>query len=415
MKHFGIISPPVSGHVHPMGALGRELISRGHRVTYFQMLDLEDKIRSEGLDFEPIGESDHPRGSLPVALKQLGHLGGFAALRFTIGQVAKTSVMLCRDGPAAIRRAGVDVLLVDQMEPAGGAVAEHLDIPFVTICNALAINRDPAVPPPFTPWRYRDTAWARIRNSLGYAVSDWVMRPIMSIVADYRKSWRLRPLSGPDDSFSKIAQISQMPKEFDFPRSMLPEHFHYVGPLRRAPVKAIPFPWNRLDSRPIVYASLGTLQNSRQPLFRCFAEACDGLGVQLVISHGGGLTAEMAARLPGSPLVVPYAPQREILGKASLTITHAGLNTVLDSLSFGVPVLAIPITYEQPAIARRLEWTCSGRWLALRSLRSDDLRREVLAGMGNQSVRDAARRLKVAFDRAGGVTSAAELADVMST
>jgi UDP:flavonoid glycosyltransferase YjiC (YdhE family) len=113
--------------------------------------------------------------------------------------------------------------------------------------------------------------------------------------------------------------------------------------------------------------------------------------------------------------VVPYAPQREILGKASLTITHAGLNTVLDSLSFGVPVLAIPITYEQPAIARRLEWTCSGRWLALRSLRSDDLRREVLAGMGNQSVRDAARRLKVAFDRAGGVTSAAELADVMST
>src|SRR5687767_5503948 len=48
MTHFGIISPPVPGHIHPFAALGRELISRGHRVTYLQMIDLEEKIRSEG-------------------------------------------------------------------------------------------------------------------------------------------------------------------------------------------------------------------------------------------------------------------------------------------------------------------------------------------------------------------------------
>jgi MGT family glycosyltransferase len=413
MKHFGIISPPVSGHVHPMGALGRELISRGHRVTYFQMLDLEDKVRSEGLDFEPIGESDHPRGSLPVALKQLGHLGGFAALRFTIGQVAKTSVMLCRDGPAAIRQAGVDVLLVDQMEPAGGAVAEHLDIPFVTLCNALAVNRDPAVPPPFTPWRYRDTAWARIRNSLGYAVSDWVMRPIMSIVADYRRSWGLRPLSGPDDSFSKIAQISQMPKEFDFPRSTLPERFHYVGPLRRAPVKAIPFPWNRLDGRPIVYASLGTLQNSRAALFRCFAEACDGLEVQLVISHGGGLDTEEAAGLPGSPLVVAYAPQLEVLERASLAITHAGLNTVLDSLMSGVPMVAVPIAYEQPAIARRIERAGAGRAISLHRLTASLLRKSLVRTLSQPREPRSPSPL-ACWDRAArGTLRAAEIVEGM--
>ena len=56
--------------------------------------------------------------------------------------------MVCRDAPGAVRGARVDALLVDQMEPAGGAVAEHLGIPFITICNALAINRDPVAPPP---------------------------------------------------------------------------------------------------------------------------------------------------------------------------------------------------------------------------------------------------------------------------
>ena len=51
--------------------------------------------------------------------------------------------MECRELPDAIRAAGVEALLVDQMEPAGGAVAERLGLPFITVCNALLINRDP--------------------------------------------------------------------------------------------------------------------------------------------------------------------------------------------------------------------------------------------------------------------------------
>ena len=67
--------------------------------------------------------------------------------------------MICRDAPEAVRNARVDALLVDQTEPAGGSVAEHLGIRFVTICNALALNREPDVPPPFTSWSYRRNVW----------------------------------------------------------------------------------------------------------------------------------------------------------------------------------------------------------------------------------------------------------------
>lgn len=72
MRHFGIISPPVSGHIHPMAALGRELVARGHRVTFFQLPDLEQKILSEGLEFRPYGGRDFPPGSLAVWLTELG-------------------------------------------------------------------------------------------------------------------------------------------------------------------------------------------------------------------------------------------------------------------------------------------------------------------------------------------------------
>lgn len=412
MTHFGIISPPVSGHIHPLSALGRELIARGHRVTCFQVRDLEAKIASEGLEFHPVGESDHPRGSLPASLAKLGRLVGLAALRFTIRAVEQTSLMVCRDGPEAIRRCGIDALLVDQMEPAGAAVAEHLGLPFITVCNALLMNREPAVPPPFTPWQPGDSWWARARNQLGYRVSDRLTSPVMAAVQNYRARWKLPPLGSPDESFSKLAQICQMPREFDFPRKTLPASFHYVGPLRGQLPKTIPFPWERLDGRPMVYASLGTLQNSREPVFRTFAEACRGLDVQLVLSHGGGLTTEQAAALPGDPLVVPYAPQLELLARARLTITHAGLNTVLDSLTMGLPVVAVPITYEQPAIASRIEWSGTGRIVSLAKLAAGRLKAVIRDVLDTPRYQRSAALMAESIARAGGVLRAADLIEI---
>jgi zeaxanthin glucosyltransferase len=412
MTHFGIITPPVAGHIHPFAALGRELIARGHRVTCFHMEDLAAKIRDEGLEFSPIGQSDHPPGSLPQSLAELARRKGLGALRFTIDAVARTTTMVCRDAPAAIRNARVDALLVDQMEPAGGAVSEHLGLPFVTLCNALAINREPAVPPPFSPWTYRTASWARARNRAGYAVSDWLTRPISEIVAQYRRRWGLTPLRTSDESFSRLAQISQMPRELDFPRAHLPDCFHYVGPLRRPHSMATDFPWERLDGRPLVYASLGTLQNRREALFRCFAEACDGLGVQLVVTHGGGLSEREAGNLPGDPIVVNYAPQLALLARARLTVTHAGLNTVLDSLASGVPLVTVPITYEQPAIARRVEWVGAGATVPLERLTSGNLRQAIRDVLENPNYGPAAARLKDAIARAGtGICRAADIVE----
>ena len=412
MTHFGIISPPVSGHLHPLTALGRELQARGHRVTCFQVRDVEEKIRALEMDFWPIGESDHPVGSLPQSLDQLGRLKGLAALRFTIRAIAKTSIMVCRDAPAAIRSAGVDALLVDQMEPAGGAVAEHLGIPFITVCNALAINRDPVAPPPFSGWNYREGGWAKLRNSAGYAVSDWLTRPVAQAVDEYRVKWKLPPLHSPDESFSKLAQICQMPREFDFPRVELPAGFHYVGPLRRALPVPVPFPWDRLDGRPLVYASLGTLQGSRMDLFRCIAEACEGLNVQLVLNHVGGLTPQQETELPKGPLVVGYAPQVELLSRTRLTITHAGLNTVLDSLIHGVPMVTVPITFEQPAIARRVEWTGCGRSVQLSTLNAARLKKMVREVLEEPKYLESSRRIAESIRMAGGVQRAADLVEV---
>jgi len=409
MSHYGIITPPVPGHIHPFAALGRALQQRGHRVTVFHMPDLEAKIRAEGLDFCAIGLSDHPLGHLPQSLLELSRLKGLAALRFTVEAVKRTSVMFCRDGVEAVRAAKVNMLLVDQMEPAGGAIADRLGLPFLTICNALAINQDSAVPPPFTGWRYSNRPWARARNWAGYQLWHRMIRPVYAAVDEYRRQWGLPIHASVDAGFSRIAQISQQPATFDYPRRALPATFHYVGPLRFPGPQAVSFPWERLDGRPLIYASLGTLQNKTLELFRCIAEACEGLPVQLLISHGRGLSDDEVATLPGSPLVMPYVPQLEILAKARLTITHAGLNTVLDSLSQGVPMVAIPLTAEQPGIAARVAWTGAGTVIPRAKFTPGVLRGCVEALLASTKEYDAARRMGESIRQAGGVERAVKI------
>lgn len=406
MKHFGIICPPVPGHLNPFLALARELQRRGHRVTVVHMPDLEARVRAEQVDFVSIGASDHPAGSLPRSLSDLGRLSGLAALRFTVRAIAKTTEMICRDAPKAVLDAGVDMLLVDQTEPAGGCVAEHLRMPFVTLCNALALNREPDVPPPFSPWNYRKSALARMRNRFGYAVSDRILAPVRRVLTDYRRRWNLPAHNGSEDSYSRLAQISQQPREFDFPRQLLPSCFHYVGPLRSPERHKVGFPWEWLDGRPLIYSSLGTLQTDRTDLYRCFIEACKGLDVQLVIA---GRSQESLGPLPENVLAVSYAPQLELLEKASLTVTHGGLNTVLDSLSCGVPMVVVPVTYEQPAIAARVCRIGAGEMMRLSGIDPQALRARISQMMSEGSYATRAKCIAASIRLAGGVTRAAEL------
>jgi MGT family glycosyltransferase len=227
------------------------------------------------------------------------------------------------------------------------------------------------------------------------------------VVARWRRKWDLPPHRDPAESFSRLAQISQQPPAFDFPRRELPPHFHYVGPLRNPSGIEVPFPWERLDGRPLVYASLGTLQFSKGSVFRAFAAACASLDLQLVLAHCGGLDAQAVASLPGAPVAVHYAPQLQILARARLALTHAGLNTVLDSLSCGVPLVAVPITYEQPAIAARLQYTGTGLSLALRSVTPERLRSAMDAVLGAPSYSANALRVAQSIRSAGGAAKAA--------
>lgn len=408
MTHFGVICPGASGHINPMAALGRELQRRGHRITFLLPPDAESRVRSEGLDFQPVGASAASEAPGPSAPTQTTPLISKSVVG-AIEAFGREAAVICSDAPAAIEAIGVEALIVDQSVPSGGTVAERLGLPFVTVCCALLLNCEASIPPIFTGWSYRDNWWARLRNRAGYRLLARASEPHYRVVNEYRRLWKLPAYRSPDDANSRLAQICQQPAALDFPRTALPDCFHYVGPLRNTSPRAVPFPYERLDGRPLIYASLGTMQNRRERVFQRIAQACAALDVQLVLSHGGGMRDEAVRALPGSPLVVSYAPQLELLARAKLTITHAGLNTVLDALSNGVPLVAIPIAHEQPAIAARIRWTGTGEVVPFKRLSVRGLQRAIERVLERSSYSERAARLQESIQQSGGVVRACDI------
>jgi zeaxanthin glucosyltransferase len=408
MANIAVICPPLPGHLNPMASLGRGLKERGHSVKVFNIPALEQTVRSEGLEFHSL--AGHGADLLARGVALMAQQAGLTSLRFAVECSRRVSELLCEQLPAALTNADIDLVMVDQNEPAGGTVAQHLGLPFISVCPSLPLNREPDIPAPFFSRHFVPSRAARLRNRIEHTVADWLISPINRTINRYRADWGLWPLRSPDDSFSDLAQLCQMTADVDFPRKRLPSCFHYLGPFCSRPGKTIPFPFEQLNGKPLIYASLGTLQERDSRYFAMIAEACAEMEAQLVISLGGrDANAEM--ELAGSPLVVKYAPQLEILARASVTITHAGLNTVMQSLMFGVPLVAMPITHDQPAIAARVQRSGAGEMIPIRDLTPQRLRAALDLVMSDPTYRMRAKKISASIRTAGGIGRAVAIVE----
>ncbi len=411
MARLGAFCFPGTGHLNPLAALARRLEQRGHSVVIFGIADVESRVRAAGIDFCLIGKSDYPLGTLQRLDQRLGEMTGIEVLRFTMERISNTARMVLRDGLEAVRNANLDALLIDEADMANN-IAEYLGLPFVSLALIPPMVKDNRYPPFYFGWSGSQHWWCRLRNEIAIRVLTRVASPIFDAVNEYRVAWGMKVGRIPGEGLSKLAQITQLPRALEFDIEPPPPNLYYTGPfvdpMQRPPVD---FPWDRLDGRPLIYASLGTLQNQSREKFRIIADACVGLDVQLVMSLGGGLEREQLGILSGDPLVVNYAPQLELVKRASVVITHAGLNTVLESLAEGVPLVCIPLGNDQPGVAARVKAHGAGVIVPPRRVNAKRLRRAVQAVLADESYRRAARKIQAAMAQIDGPELAADIVE----
>jgi zeaxanthin glucosyltransferase len=155
---------------------------------------------------------------------------------------------------------------------------------------------------------------------------------------------------------------------------------------------------------------MGTAQNGLESVFNTIAQAVgERAGMQLVLSIGPVLDPQQIKSLPASAIVVNHAPQIELLKRSALCITHAGLNTTLEALTQGVPLVAIPVTNDQPGVAARIAYTKTGASVSLKELTVSRLTLLIDEVLRNPEYRDNANRLRQVIARTNGLEKAVDL------
>jgi zeaxanthin glucosyltransferase len=377
--------------LNPTFALARKLRNRGHHVHYLAIPDTAERIRSQGFDFTPVFSRAFPEGTLAQQYESeaQGKRYGIAEFRDRF----RGTCELLREGEldGATDNLHPDLLLTSSGMPWVGIAACRTGIPVISFSSTLISVEDSAVPPFNTDLIPKDTLRSRLRTWLEWKKlflyrrlysKDWdISEDLKALARDC--GYPLDKLDFRVETWPRLLlpELVFFPEELDFPRARKPEGAFFIEASVDIERRDGDFPWDRIDEdQPLVYCTLGSLLPFKFParasrFFQMFMDAmAQRPALQGAVAIGNHLKAE-EFNCPGNVLIVSHAPQVDVLKRASLMISHAGVTGVKESAFMGVPMLLIPISYDEFGNAARVVYHGLGERLRLKEVSAVELGR----------------------------------------
>lgn len=394
MARIAILSVPAYGHLIPMLGVIRELVSRGHDVEVLNGAEMEPLIARTGARLVPY----------PAALKA----SDFVATLKNGNLIAFMDMMLKATPPLAdftldhLRANRPDVIVYDAIAFWGVIAKRMLKLP--------AVSDSPIFVPEL------------IRHMVGWRELGWYAREIVKHLPALAMGWirlALRygtsrlPLFLPFMPMRGDVNIILSSREVH-PKSPLfndTAKWAFVGGTMDPETRPDPFDFSRLDGRPLVLVSLGTIQFTNDTFFRTVMDVFADYPAQFVLAAGPGSDPSRLGSPPENFIVVPTYPQLPLLERAAAFITHGGLGSIHEGLWHGVPMVAVPQHFEQLRNSRAaqdgaliLDARCYGG-----DVSGYDLRKALDQVVSDPSYRAASKRLGDSLRAGGGSKAAADI------
>jgi MGT family glycosyltransferase len=412
---IAFVALSAQGHLNPTTALARQLQSRNHEVVVISLPNAEPYVRAGGLAFLPYCENaffSAGRARQEIR-RQLSLIQGEDGVRFIIEALGRHMMEAASNSlPAALATARADAVVVDANQYYVELIPLSLGLPYVHISNALHFDYSGYTPLCLYDWPHETTPAALARNRKGVTNIARMLNQANEAARAYAERAGLEiDWDDPGSTLSPLASITQVPRAFDFESPHWPSQFHHTGPFHDGKGREeVDFPWKRLTGEPLIYASMGTVMNGRVEAFRTIVAAlAKHKDLQLVLSVGDRVEPDQIGPAPNNAIIVKRAPQLELLKRASVCVTHAGLNTVLEALAQGVPQVAIPVTFDQPGVAARIACKQTGLVTSLDKLSAEHLSTLLSEVLSNPTYRANARKIQKAIASANGLSVAADL------
>ena len=374
---------PAHGHTNPTLNVLRELVGRGHQLWYYSYEPFRRKIEATGAKFIPCDGFDVQQKIGPEDAARVG-----SDLALSIKLLVDTTLALDETVCRHMAEIRPDCIVADSMAVWGKAAALKLGIPFVSSTTTFAFNKHSA----------------KLMKQSGKELFTM----LFSMPKLNREVKRLRACGYPVKSVLELISNSNdthtivyTSPEFQPCAETFSDKYLFVGPSVR-PAESV-FEKTR---EKLVYISMGTVNNDMLPLYQNCVEALGGSEYQVLISAGETVDIAALGPLPENVEVYHRVDQIAVLEKADAFITHCGMNSVSESLYFSVPLVMLPQTKEQQAVAERTRMLGAGVMIDDTSARS--IRGAVEKVLADESFRQSAARISAGFRACSGAAGAAE-------
>jgi len=396
-------------------ALAKKLQRLGHRIVYACIPDTEERIRSQGFDFVSIFSSIFPKGILAAqfANEATGKFLGLAGVN------ARTKGMceLCRDGEVARATANIrpDLFLVSNHVPWVAIDAWKAGTQIIMFSSVVVSSRDAFAPPinsdtiPSPGLRSRLRVWWEWQRAI------LLGRLIYRVLALDKRSVYIRdlalsvgyPLGSIDFDVSPWPRLSFpelvfFPECFQFRRATPVKGALYVEPSVDVERKDREFGWSKLDGRPLVFCSLGSIVTFKHLALskRFFQALLDAMrerpDLQAVVAIGNYLKPE-DFQCPENVILIDDAPQVALLKRARLMVGHGGGGGIRESLFYGVPMLLVPIGFDAPGNVARAVYHGVAVKADFKTSSATELKAAIDRLLGDLSYSEAAQRISKQF------------------
>jgi MGT family glycosyltransferase len=384
-------SLPACGHINPTLPVVRELAGRGQQVVYYSTERFRQPILDAGALFRPY--------STRFRMPEQGP-GPFARVSTTLETLLDLSLAVLDGHLMEVQRLRPTHVMYDSFAPWGRLVAQLLGLRSIASIPSILIDRQ-------IDSRYR--ADPGIQPGDSRLTAQWIARFQSRCHARLLRFGLREPPTLPqllqtygDLNIVYTSGLFQpLAEAFDGHR------FKFVGPCFEFRPEAPPFPFERLDGRPLVLVSLGTVYGNHPEFFQmCLKELAD-TPWRIVLSTGGNLPVESLGPIPENFIVQPLVPQIEILKRCAAFVTHAGMNSVQEALYHGVPLVAAPQAADQFWISSRTSELGAAVVLNPSRMEAGALRGSLAKILSGSGYHAAAARIGASLRAAGGHRRAA--------
>lgn len=376
-RHLAFVSLPAYGHVNPTLPVVAELVRRGWRVSYATGDEFAPQVETAGATLVPTGGWLLGRpGSGPV--------GATAAARF-FGWVVDDARATVPRLQEHFRTDPPRAVCFDAMALAGRVLAATTGAADVALVPAFASHE-------------RSSPFARSgRPPAEFLAAVAQMREVLT-------EFGVGAPPGPGMLPPASLNVVFLPPEFQPGAETFDARFRFVGPSPDA--RETDASWTA-PVEPVLFVSLGTAFNDRPDFYRACLAAFDGAG-PVAMAVGRRVRVDDLGPVPGNVDVRPWFPQPAVLRHARAFVSHAGMNSVMEALYYGVPLVCVPQMVEQELNAGRVAELGLGVRLAANGLTAADLHAAVDTVVTDAGMHSALDAMRAAIVRAGGAVAAAD-------